>query len=81
MSGPPEHLELAAEFPAVSREQWRAMVSAVLQRSGVSEGTDPELALASSTYDGISIKPLYTADDAPLAAAAGLPGHAPFVRG
>ncbi|MDT4957597.1 MAG: methylmalonyl-CoA mutase [Pseudonocardiales bacterium] len=81
MSGPPEHLELAAEFPAVSREQWRAMVSAVLQRSGVGEGTDPELALASSTYDGISIKPLYTADDASLAAAAGLPGHAPFVRG
>ena len=54
MSAPPEHLALAAEFPAVSRDQWRAMVAAVLARSGVAEGTDPELALASTTYDGIT---------------------------
>ncbi|MDQ2749025.1 MAG: methylmalonyl-CoA mutase subunit beta [Actinomycetota bacterium] len=79
MSAPPEHLALAAEFPAATRETWRAMVTAVLARSGVAE--DPEVALASRTYDGISIKPLYTADDGPPLAAVGLPGVAPFVRG
>ena len=78
---PPEHLALAAEFPAVSRDEWRAMASAVLTRSGVGEGTDPEVTLASTTYDGITVKALYTAGDAPPIAAAGLPGYAPFVRG
>jgi methylmalonyl-CoA mutase len=73
MSAPPEHLALAAEFPAVTRDQWRAMVSAVLQRSGLAEGGDPELALTSSTYDLITIKPLYTADDAPAPAATPTP--------
>jgi methylmalonyl-CoA mutase len=75
MSAPPERLALAAGFPAVTREQWRAMVAAVLTRSGVAEGTDPELALASTTYDGITVKPLYTADDAPPVAAGELPGQ------
>ena len=68
MSAPPEHLALAAEFPAVTRDQWRAMVGKVLAKSGVAESVDPELALASTTYDGIRIKPLYTADDSPPAA-------------
>ncbi|PZS33928.1 MAG: methylmalonyl-CoA mutase [Pseudonocardiales bacterium] len=81
MSAPPEHLALAAEFPAVTHDQWRAMISAVLARSGVAEDLDPELALTSSTYDGISLKPLYTRDDALPVGAAALPGQAPFVRG
>jgi methylmalonyl-CoA mutase len=35
--------------------------------------------LRSTTYDGITIEPLYTADD--LVADPGLPGHPPYVRG
>jgi methylmalonyl-CoA mutase len=81
MPAVPEHLALAAEFPAVSREDWRSLVSAVLRKSGLPEGGDPELALASTTYDGITVKPLYTAEDAHDMAIDGLPGHAPFVRG
>jgi methylmalonyl-CoA mutase len=84
MAALPEHLALAAEFPPVSRDQWRALVTDVLARSGRSgrsEGLDPELALASSTYDGITIKPLYTAADVHGGALDGRPGQAPFVRG
>jgi methylmalonyl-CoA mutase len=75
----PEALVLAADFPAAGRDEWRALVSAVLTRSGI-DG-DPEDALSSTTYDGIRIKPLYTADDAHDLDADGLPGHPPFVRG
>lgn len=75
-----EHLALAAEFPACSRAAWRELVSAVLSRSGFDAGADPEAELTSGTYDGIARKPLYTADDA-HGLDAGLPGHAPFVRG
>jgi len=74
----PDPLALALDFPAPTREEWRALVAAVLAKSGV-EG-DPEDALASITYDGIRIKPLYTADDAPALAAAGAPGHPPYTR-
>ena len=73
----PESLALAAEFPAATRAEWRALVSTVLARSGV-DG-DPEQALAHTTYDGIAIKPLYTADD--VHGVDGLPGRPPFVRG
>jgi methylmalonyl-CoA mutase len=81
MPAPSEHLALAADFPEVSRDQWRALVTAVLRRSGLPEGADPELALTATTYDPISIKPLYTAADAHGVATDGLPGHAPFIRG
>jgi methylmalonyl-CoA mutase len=54
-------------------------VSAVLAKSGID--ADPEDALSWSTYDGIRIRPLYTAEDAPDLEAGGLPGHPPFVRG
>ena len=74
----PESLALAAEFPAATRDEWRALVAAVLARSGA-DG-DPEQALAHTTYDGILIKPLYTAEDA-HGSTDGLPGHPPFVRG
>jgi methylmalonyl-CoA mutase len=75
----PDRPALAAGFPEPTREQWRALVAAVLARSGV-EG-DPEEALSSVTYDGLRIKPLYTAEDAPGPDAAGRPGHPPYVRG
>src|SRR4051812_9450970 len=79
MPADPDPLALAADFPASSRAEWRALVAAVLARSGV-DG-DPEDALSSTTYDGIRIQPLYTADDAAGLAPAGRPGHPPYVRG
>jgi methylmalonyl-CoA mutase len=81
MSAQTERPTLAADFPAATREQWRSLVAAVLRKSGVAEGVDPESALAARTYDGIDIKPLYTAEDAASLNHDGLPGHPPFVRG
>jgi methylmalonyl-CoA mutase len=81
MSAHSQPLELAADFPASTRDEWRSLVAAVLRKSGLPDGADPELALATSTYDGITIKPLYTADDAASLNHDGLPGHPPFVRG
>jgi methylmalonyl-CoA mutase len=75
----PVSLVLAADFPAATRDEWRALVSAVLAKSGV-EG-DPEEALAHTTYDGIVLKPLYTPADGPGVDVDGLPGHPPFLRG
>lgn len=79
---PPEELALAAEFAAPQRAGWRALVAKVLERSGELpadfEG-EPESLLAATTYDGIGIQPLYTADD--HAPPAGFPGLPPFVRG
>jgi methylmalonyl-CoA mutase len=74
-----ESLPLAADFPAPTREQWLSLVAGVLAKSGV-DG-DPEDALVSTTYDGIRVKPLYTADDAHGVGPDGLPGQPPFVRG
>lgn len=73
-----EPLSLAAEFPAATRDEWRSLVSAVLSKSGVPTDADPEEALASTTYDGIEIAPLYTAAD--RSAPTGVPGRPPFVR-
>ncbi|WP_375480946.1 methylmalonyl-CoA mutase family protein [uncultured Jatrophihabitans sp.] len=77
----PETLSLAADFPAADADQWRAAVSAVLAKSGVPDDADPVAALSFTTYDGITVRPLYTAADAPSLDADGLPGHPPFVRG
>ncbi|MFB9907071.1 methylmalonyl-CoA mutase small subunit [Allokutzneria oryzae] len=76
-----EELSLAADFPAVTREDWRALVAGVLRKSGVdTEGLDrPEDRFARTTYDGITVAPLYTAEDS--APPAGVPGLAPYVRG
>ncbi len=80
----PESLTLAGDFPAPSRGQWQDLVAAVLRKSGAA-GDDAsgasEDALAYTTYDGITVHPLYTAEDAPTPEAAGLPGAPPFVRG
>lgn len=78
----PDELILAGEFPEHDRGQWQELVQAVLAKSGaLPEGhTGPiEELIESTTYDGIAIKPLYTADDAP--SAPGFPGLPPFVRG
>lgn len=84
MTAPPDHLALAADFPAASREQWRALVASVLAKTGGTafDTAAPETALSSSTYDGIVIQALYTAADVPGGPdEAGQPGCAPFVRG
>src|SRR5690349_3965689 len=77
-----DQLRLASEFGTATRDQWRAMVDKVLRRSGADvdghDGPVEEL-LASPTYDGFAIQPLYTADD--TAPAAGFPGLPPFTRG
>ncbi len=80
MPAEPESLGLAADFPTPSRDQWRTLVAAVLDKSGIEHDADPEDALSFPTYDGIRIRPLYTADDTHDLDADGLPGHAPFVR-
>jgi len=77
----PSSLALAADFPAPTRDEWRALVSAVLAKSGTDPDADPEDTLSHVTYDGLGIKPLYTADDAAAVPPAGLPGAPPFTRG
>lgn len=76
---PEQTLALAAQFPRATREQWRDLVAAVLAKSGAADD-DVESALGSVSYDGIAIKPLYTADDAP-SGGPGVPGAPPYVRG
>jgi len=65
-------LALARDFPAANADAWMDIVTASLKGK-------PYEKLAYSTYDGIGIKPLYTATDHP--ADPGLPGQAPFTRG
>ncbi|GAB3708884.1 methylmalonyl-CoA mutase family protein [Amycolatopsis oliviviridis] len=77
----PDELMLAAEFPEVSREQWRELVAGVLRKSGtIGEDFDglPESRLVTRTYDGLEIQPLYTAED--TVEGTGFPGLPPFVR-
>ncbi|WP_055748305.1 methylmalonyl-CoA mutase subunit beta [Frankia sp. AvcI1] len=84
MSVPPAGLSLAADFPEATRAEWQQLVLGVLRKSGVatesSAAGEVEELLATRTYDGPLIRPLYTADDLP-AGGVGLPGLAPFVRG
>jgi methylmalonyl-CoA mutase len=74
----PESLVLAGGFRTPTREEWRGLVGEVLAKRGPAPA-DPEVALTSSTPEGIAVAPLYTRTDAP--ALSGLPGFAPFVRG
>jgi methylmalonyl-CoA mutase len=53
----PEELELAAEFPTPERDAWLKLVEGVVD-GGVEK-------LVWTTPDGIRVRPLYTADDAP----------------
>lgn len=73
---------LAHGFPEATPQRWRELVAGVLRKSGVPEeklADTPESALATHTYDGFDIEPLYTAD--PPAADPGFPGLPPFTRG
>ncbi|MFI9819624.1 methylmalonyl-CoA mutase family protein [Streptomyces sp. NPDC052013] len=77
---PDDGLELAAEFPDVTHEQWQRLVAGVLRRAGKDvEGDAAEEALTTALEDGLRTRPLYTARD--TAPEPGLPGFAPFVRG
>src|SRR3954465_7431585 len=79
----PDELVLAGEFPAASRDEWRELVAGVLRKAGRQELPDPvDDALRRPVATGVSVAPLYTAEDAgDLPAAVGVPGLAPFVRG
>lgn len=74
-------LPLASEFPEATVDQWRELVAGVLAKSGTrvdDAASAPEELLASATYEGITLSPLYVADDG---LDSGLPGRAPFTRG
>ncbi|WP_336205043.1 methylmalonyl-CoA mutase subunit beta [Nonomuraea sp. LPB2021202275-12-8] len=60
-------MKLAAGFPSTTRDDWRRLALAVLRKSGV-EAATPEEALASVTYDGVTVQPLYDAGDLPQSA-------------
>lgn len=78
----PGRLDLAAEFEPPARADWQRLVAGVLRKSGALPEDfpgAPESLLSAQTYDGIEIRPLYTAED--QAPPAGFPGVAPFVRG
>ncbi|MGY1753215.1 methylmalonyl-CoA mutase subunit beta [Blastococcus sp. SYSU D01042] len=79
----PDDLGLAAEFPGVTRDQWRDLVAGVLRKAGREDLPEPvEEALRRPVATGVTVAPLYTAEDAgDLPAAAGVPGLPPFVRG
>jgi methylmalonyl-CoA mutase len=81
----PEELTLAAEFPPAEHAQWSALVDQVVRKAGRIAADAPAGAgverLTRTTPEGIRVRPLYTAADAPDPASAGVPGAAPFVRG
>src|SRR3954470_1963966 len=79
----PDDLRLAAGFPAATREAWRELVAGVLRKAGRAELPDPvEDALRVPVATGVTVAPLYTAEDAgDLPAVVGVPGVAPYVRG
>ncbi|WP_448615624.1 methylmalonyl-CoA mutase family protein [Modestobacter sp. URMC 112] len=79
----PEELTLGGAFPAADRDQWRDLVAGVLRKAGRTELPDPvEDALRTVVATGVTVAPLYTAEDAgDLPAAVGVPGLPPFVRG
>ncbi|WP_104525466.1 methylmalonyl-CoA mutase family protein [Blastococcus atacamensis] len=79
----PEDLALAGEFDAVTRDQWRELVAGVLRKAGREDLPDVvEDALRRPVATGVSVAPLYTAEDAgDLPTGVGVPGLPPFVRG
>jgi methylmalonyl-CoA mutase len=61
----PKVLDIASEFPTPAYEQWRALVEDDLH------GAAFEKKLLTRTYEGLTIKPLYTAEDLARSVAAG----------
>ncbi|NUS17784.1 MAG: methylmalonyl-CoA mutase, partial [Streptomyces sp.] len=77
---PDEEISPAAPFPDATREQWRQLVAGVLRKSGREvSGAEAEAALATALDGGVTVQPLYTAED--TAPDPGLPGFPPYVRG
>jgi methylmalonyl-CoA mutase len=75
-------LTLAGEFPPATRDEWRELVAGVLRKAGrlPEDLSGPvEDLLATTLTEGVTIAPLYTAEDA--IEPPGAPGLAPFVRG
>lgn len=73
--GSETELTLASEFPQPSRDDWLELVAKVLRGA-------PFETLESTTYDGITLEPLYTRSEAGgLLDPAGFPGAFPFTRG
>lgn len=67
---------LLAEFPPASLAMWHEEVVKLLK------GAPFEKKMLTLTYEGITLKPLYTAEDmAGLQATATMPGEPPFLRG
>ncbi len=83
MTDPDQRLQLAASFEPASLDQWRALVSAVLTKSGapIADPAAPERSLSHAGYDGFEVAPLYTSADLPPGSLDSLPGQPPFVRG
>ncbi len=79
----PQDLGLAAGFPGVTRDDWRDLVAGVLRKAGRENLPEPvEEALRRPVATGVTVAPLYTAEDAAdLPTAVGVPGLPPFVRG
>jgi methylmalonyl-CoA mutase len=69
-------LAFAAEFPPATPAEWRAVVDKALK------GAPFEKRLVTRLYEGVTVQPLYTADDWQASAdPSGFPGFAPFTRG
>lgn len=69
-------LGLRDEFPVPTLDQWHDECVRLLR------GASFEKTMLTSTYEGITLQPIYTRADArALPAADALPGQAPFVRG
>jgi len=83
MTVPTEEPGLADGFEPASVAQWRALALAVARKAGIAGDTtsadEVDRLLATATYDGIEIAPLYTAP--PATAGTGMPGATPFTRG
>jgi methylmalonyl-CoA mutase len=80
----PDELPLAADFPAATADEWSALVDGVLRKARRIADDAPAGAgvekLVRTGPDGVPVRPLYTAADAP-GTATGVPGSAPYVRG
>lgn len=77
---PADGLSPTAAFPDPSHDQWQTLVEGVLRKSGKEvSGSAAEEALSTTLEDGLTTRPLYTAQDE--TPDTGFPGFAPFTRG
>lgn len=69
-------LNLLKEFPPPTYEEWKQTVIEALK------GADFDRVMNTKTYEGITLKPIYRAEDAQrLAHLSAAPGQAPYARG